>query len=246
MRKSIHSSAEETSAKALLQRLGDVVKAKRVELGLSQRELAERALLKQSQISEIENGLASISLSALTSICRSLHERVATVVYQAEATAFAVPSILPFSRIGDAYDTRLGKSAFAKHCLAEFVAHLFRTKYRNESVGVDGGTTNQFLAEAIGRDVALGRKTEGMIVTNHEGMQKDLVSIRQFGKNEADGQLHERYGSNFKLAELSALLGVCDLQRSEQRIQQRIRIAKQYQDRLAGTRWKALKAHDAA
>ncbi len=177
----VESSTEAPRAdtEKFLQRLGQVLRSKREEAVLTQRELGERCNLKQSQISAVENGKLAPTVDALMMICEELKLRSSSVIQQAEGGGFVSPSLFPFSRMADSYESRLEQWSFEKHCLAEVIAEKFRTEYANQFVGIDGGTTNQYLAEAIGRDVSRGLPTVGMIVTNHIGIPERVST----GKN---------------------------------------------------------------
>ena len=58
---------------ALISKFGFAVKAKREEIGMTQTELAKSAHLNRSYLSELENGLTSISLERAERLARSLN-----------------------------------------------------------------------------------------------------------------------------------------------------------------------------
>ena len=169
------SSADLNSDESLIkfrQQLGANLKRRREVKEKSQRQFASECSIAQSQLSEIERGKTLPTWEALFSMCRGLDVKPSTIINQAESGHIGSSRIFPFSRVNDSYESRLGKSATEKHLLAEFIAYLFRTKYREMVVGIDGGTTNQFVADAIGRDVSQGNDTVKMIVTNHIGIPR--------------------------------------------------------------------------
>ena len=86
---------------------------------------------------------------------------------------------------------------------------------------------------------------EGGIVTCHEDSDyRQLKSIRQFGKSHEDSTLHVGPGSNYKMNEFSAALGVIELQRIDLRIARRREIANRYQDNLKGSHFCLIKDRD--
>lgn len=67
-------------------------------------------------------------------------------------------------------------------------------------------------------------------------------SLRQFGRI-ADAPLtHAEASSNSKMSELSAALGLCELERLGARIEKRRLVAERYQSNLRGTGWRAVAA----
>ena len=80
----------------------------------------------------------------------------------------------------------------------------------------------------------------GMVTTNDEDLFNRMFSIRQFGMNPANKDLHIRWGSNFKMTEFQALLGIIDLERLPGRIKRRNHLARIYRDRLQASCWTAV------
>jgi dTDP-4-amino-4,6-dideoxygalactose transaminase len=69
----------------------------------------------------------------------------------------------------------------------------------------------------------------GMIVTNHEGWQRLFQSLRNQGRDDFTVWLeHNRLGYNYRLDEMSAALGVVQLQRLEELLQKREQVANWY------------------
>ncbi len=74
----------------------------------------------------------------------------------------------------------------------------------------------------------------GMIVTKHAGWAELFRSLRNQGRDVFDAWLnHTRLGYNYRLDELSAALGVTQLQRVEELIARRAQVAAWYHERLA-------------
>jgi DeoR/GlpR family transcriptional regulator of sugar metabolism len=167
-----HNKSDARESVNFLERLGKAIKARRDVFGWPQSLLAERSRLTQSQISAIETGRSSPTVESLAALADAFDCKVSAIISQAEASPYRIASILPFS-----YEARLEQCALAKHFLAEYVAYLFRSDYANQTVGIDGGTTNQFLAEAIGRDAAREHQTVSMIVTNHIGVPEKVRTV---------------------------------------------------------------------
>ncbi len=78
----------------------------------------------------------------------------------------------------------------------------------------------------------------GMIVTNREAWAHLFRSLRNQGRDVFDGWLnHTRLGYNYRLDELSAALGLVQLQRLDEILAKRARVAAWYDERLAGVEW---------
>lgn len=71
----IKREGQKGSPSGLFKNLGEIIRAKRIENGLSQKDLANRARLKQPDISKIEQGKANITLETLIKLCRILDIR---------------------------------------------------------------------------------------------------------------------------------------------------------------------------
>lgn len=69
---------------AFLQRFGDAVRRRRVELALSQDELAHRCGLHRTYVSEVERGLKAVSLKALVALASALDVPPHALVKNAE------------------------------------------------------------------------------------------------------------------------------------------------------------------
>ena len=77
----------------------------------------------------------------------------------------------------------------------------------------------------------------GMIVTDDERLAETCRSLRNQGRAPMGGDIgswlaHERLGYNYRLDELSAALGVAQMQRFDELIAARQRVARRYIDRL--------------
>ena len=71
---------DDTSAAAV----GQILCEARDEAGLTQEELAARARMDRSYVSDVERGEASLSVDRLLRVCRALGVRAATIVERIE------------------------------------------------------------------------------------------------------------------------------------------------------------------
>ncbi len=63
---------------------GDVIRKRRLALGISQEELADRCDLHRTYISQIERGLKSVSLKVLSRLAKALNTRPHLLVKETE------------------------------------------------------------------------------------------------------------------------------------------------------------------
>lgn len=75
--------------KNFLSSLGSVVKQRRLELGFSQEELAERSGLHRTYITDIERGVRNITLKSATRLAKALEVSLATVFAKVEGVRAA-------------------------------------------------------------------------------------------------------------------------------------------------------------
>ena len=74
----------------------------------------------------------------------------------------------------------------------------------------------------------------GMIVTNDEKIAKLCQSMRNQGRDEGDAWLsHTRLGFNYRMSELSAALGVAQMERIDEMLEKRQKVANLYNERLS-------------
>ena len=77
----------------------------------------------------------------------------------------------------------------------------------------------------------------GMIVTNNKNIYKDVLSLRNQGRNLKNKWLiHEKLGYNYRMNEISASLGITQLKKINWIIQERNKIAKLYFKYLSGNK----------
>ena len=73
----------------------------------------------------------------------------------------------------------------------------------------------------------------GIIVTNDEGIYELCRSMRNQGRSDKDRWLqHERLGYNYRLSDINCALGIAQLDRIEEILSKREKVAKMYNERL--------------
>lgn len=74
-----------------------------------------------------------------------------------------------------------------------------------------------------------------MIVTDHDDWDPLVRSLRNQGRDDTDAWLsHARLGYNYRLDEMSAALGLAQLQRIDELLGKRARVAARYNAHIAG------------
>jgi len=75
----------------------------------------------------------------------------------------------------------------------------------------------------------------GMVLTNNENLAKLCQSMRNQGRDEDDSELcHKRLGYNYRMLELSAALGVVQMERVSEILDKRQKVAELYNQKLRG------------
>jgi perosamine synthetase len=75
----------------------------------------------------------------------------------------------------------------------------------------------------------------GMITTDDPVVDRELRSIVNQGRSDnGDWLVHQRVGFNFRMDEMSAAVGLAQLERLEYMLAERDRVARRYSERLAG------------
>jgi len=73
----------------------------------------------------------------------------------------------------------------------------------------------------------------GVIVTNDEKIVKLCKSMRNQGRSEGDSWLqHERLGYNYRISDINCALGIAQLERLDEILEKRERVAQMYNERL--------------
>ena len=111
--------------------------------------------------------------------------------------------------------------------LVEDAAHAHGTKFNGESAGSLGtAACFSFYATKI---ATTGEG--GMVTTDSEDIYKSIQSLRDHGKS-ADSTLFDKVSNNYRLPEISSLLGLEQLSILEENVNRRREIAEQYRSRL--------------
>ena len=120
--------------------------------------------------------------------------------------------------------------------LIEDAAHAHGAQYKGKRAGSFGtaGCFSFFPTKVM--TTAEG----GMVTTNDRRLYELMRSIRQFGQDLKTDYLHIRSGSNFKMTEFQALLGLLELERVTGRIARRNKLADVYHEELDGCSWKVV------
>jgi transcriptional regulator with XRE-family HTH domain len=71
-------------ADALVNDLAKVLERRRQEVGISQEELAKRAGISRTYLSDIERGLRNISVTTLTKLAHAMNTTASTLLAKAE------------------------------------------------------------------------------------------------------------------------------------------------------------------
>lgn len=86
----------------------------------------------------------------------------------------------------------------------------------------------------------------GMILTKSEQAFQSFRSLRRFGHTKESQIIFDRLGSNGKMTEFQAAMGILDLRRSKPRIARRVAVAQKYQKDLAGSSYRPIAAYKSA
>jgi perosamine synthetase len=85
----------------------------------------------------------------------------------------------------------------------------------------------------------------GMIVTDDDTFAATCRALRNQGREGMSWLAHQRLGYNYRLSEISAALGVAQVGRLEEILQNRRRVAHEYMERLMTSRYLILPTLDA-
>ena len=73
----------------------------------------------------------------------------------------------------------------------------------------------------------------GMITTNNRSLYKKFLILRDHGKQDPEKNIHTEFGYNWRLSEISAVLGIQQVERADKKLYERRKIAKLYDKMLA-------------
>jgi len=101
----------------VLGRVGGRVRARRAELGITARELAERSSISPRFVSELEAGRANIAIGRLASVARALRVPLAALVAEADDSVGSGAATVALLGLRGAGKTTLGRRAAEKQGL---------------------------------------------------------------------------------------------------------------------------------
>lgn len=140
-------------------------------------------------------------------------------------------AILPVHIFGHPCDMDAIRTIAKKHALSiiEDACEALGSEYKGKRVGALGDVG----VFAFYPNKQITTSEGGMIVTNSERIAKLCRSMRNQGRDEGDAWLsHSRLGYNYRMSELPAALGVSQMNRIDEMLGKRDRVAQLYQRKL--------------
>jgi len=140
-------------------------------------------------------------------------------------------AILPVHIFGHPCDMDKIMEIAEKHHLAviEDACEALGSEYNGKKVGSFGDCG--VFAFYPNKPITTGEG--GVIVTNNEKIARLCQSMRNQGREEDGSWLsHKRLGFNYRMSELSAALGVAQMERIEEILQKRKKVARLYNEKL--------------
>lgn len=151
-----------------------------------------------------------------------------------EAITPRTKAILPVDAFGQPARLDIIREIARRHGLVviEDACEALGSEYKGEKTGSGSFADAAVFAFYPNKQITTGEG--GMIVTDDEEVAKLCRSLRNQGRGEGGLWLnHERLGYNYRLDELSSALGVAQMERIEEIIGKRQRVAEMYNQRLA-------------
>lgn len=142
-------------------------------------------------------------------------------------------SLLPVHAFGQPADMASLLETASLHNLSviEDACEAIGAAYRGPKVGTFGDAA----AFAFYPNKQMTTGEGGMIVTNKDDWDALFRSLRNQGRDVFDAWLnHTRLGYNYRMDELSAALGLAQLERIEELLSKREKVAQRYNERFAG------------
>lgn len=143
-------------------------------------------------------------------------------------------AILPIHVFGQAFDADQILAIAANHSLQviEDACEALGTEHQSGSAGTFG--TSSVFAFYPNKQMTTGEG--GMIVTDREQDALLFRSLRNQGRDVFDAWLsHSRIGFNYRMDELSAAVGLAQVNRLQELVDKRAQVASWYNESLAGT-----------
>jgi perosamine synthetase len=141
--------------------------------------------------------------------------------------------ILPVHAFGQPADMDpiIGAAAAHKLAIVEDACEAIGAEYKGRRAGSMSDAA--VFAFYPNKQVTTGEG--GMVVTNSEEFDVLFRSLRNQGRDVFDGWLnHSRLGYNYRMDEMSAALGVTQMQRIDELLSRRSQVAQWYTQRLSG------------
>jgi len=140
-------------------------------------------------------------------------------------------AILPVDAFGHPVDLDKFLEISKKYGLSilEDTCEALGSKYKGESVGkkADFGAFGFF----PNKQITTGEG--GVVFTSDEGLARLCKSMRAHGRNDrGDWLSHDRLGYNYKLSELNAAVGLAQIERIDEILSKRTKIANEYLKKL--------------
>lgn len=144
-------------------------------------------------------------------------------------------AILPVHIFGNSCDMDRIMEIARRHRLAviEDACEAPGAEYKGKKVGSFGGMA--VFAFYPNKQLTTGEG--GLIVTDKENLAKLCQSMRNQGRDESQGEwlVHERLGYNYRMSELNAALGSAQMDRIDEILKKRQKVADEYNKRLGKT-----------
>jgi len=140
-------------------------------------------------------------------------------------------AVLPVDAFGQPVDADPIQATAARHGLSviEDACEALGSQYK----GRPAGTLGHAGVFAFYPNKQITTAEGGLIVTNRDEWARLFRSLRNQGRDVFDGWLnHTRLGYNYRLDEMSAALGEAQMQRADELIAKRTRVAGWYNERL--------------
>ena len=108
--------------------------------------------------------------------------------------------------------------------ILEDAAHAHGSKINNQNAGSLGAAA----AFSFYPTKVLNTGEGGMITTNDKSLYKQFITLRDHGKKDPKKNIHTELGYNWRMAEITALLGIQQVKKARQVLQERRMQAKLY------------------
>jgi dTDP-4-amino-4,6-dideoxygalactose transaminase len=210
------TSALETSLRAINVENKEVILPTNTFIATAVAALNAGASLK---ILDVEKPYYTLSIEELK---KNISKETGAVII-VHIAGHVTPRINEIKELCDSYDVPL----------IEDCAHAHGASFKNTKAGNFGdfGCFSHFTTKIMSTGEG------GSIICNDKNLYDKIESIRQFGKDKHNPISHTLSGSNFKITEFQAALGLLELERVQERINKRRLLALRYQENLQDSNW---------